>query len=333
MVFTVSVAFTQITLTSANNPSAGDIDAYSICDTVNISQGNSGANQNWNFSNLTIQDTTTVFFVSPGSTPYSAQFPTSNIASTNDQINFNFMTTSGTGININGNAGPGLTVSYSNPQLFLQYPFSYNTTLNDNFAAFFSTGGDDIFRTGTTTITGDAWGIITLPSGTFTNSIRVKYVINTKDSSSTGIVLNTILTSYNWFIPGRKFPVFEIIYTSIQFNGFPFGGSKVVNYSPNNSIGISEVSSIIPENYNLSQNYPNPFNPETNLEFKIAKAGFVSLKIYGELGNEISTLVSENLNPGTYKYNFNAADLTSGIYFYTLNVNGFKKTRKMLLIK
>ena len=98
-------------------------------------------------------------------------------------------------------------------------------------------------------------------------------------------------------------------------------------------IGINQISSFVPEKFTLEQNYPNPFNPKTNLEFGISKSGFVSLKIYNTLGKEIATLVSTNLQPGTYKIEFDASGLTSGIYFYTINVNNISDTKKMFLIK
>src|SRR6187399_2747180 len=88
----VTEAFSQTVLTSAINPGPGNIDAYIICDTTNISQGNPGAGQTWNFTTLTRQDSTSVGFVAANTTPYASQFPTSNIASTNDDSNFSYMT-------------------------------------------------------------------------------------------------------------------------------------------------------------------------------------------------------------------------------------------------
>ena len=90
--------------------------------------------------------------------------------------------------------------------------------------------------------------------------------------------------------------------------------------------------------YSLSQNYPNPFNPFTNIEFQISNFGFVSLKVYDILGNEIATLVDEELFPGVYNFEFDLrADvrpaLTSGIYFYQLRTGNFMQTKKMLLLK
>ncbi len=86
--------------------------------------------------------------------------------------------------------------------------------------------------------------------------------------------------------------------------------------------------------YSLKQNYPNPFNPVTNLEFGISDLGFVSLKVYDVLGNRIVTLVNEKKSPGAYSVKWDASDFSSGIYFYSLNVDGkVMQTRKMLLVK
>ncbi len=337
LIFTLlaSQAFAQTTLTSANNPVAGDIDSYAICDTAGVSQGSAGANQIWNFLNLIRQDSSNINFVSAASTPYAAQFPSSNLASTNDNSNYNFMTTSSSNMFINGYGGPDLLVSYTDPQLYLQYPFTYSSSFSDNFAATYFINGSDVFRTGTTTVSGDAWGTINLPTGSFSNSLRVKYNITTSDSSNPGIPFITVtnVTSYVWFVPGRKFPVFEIIYSTISINGTQFGSSKSVNYNNGSTIGITNISSEIPSGYTLSQNYPNPFNPSTNLEFGITKSDLVTLKIYNSLGKEIETLVNSVLSPGTYKYSFNASGLTSGVYFYTLKTGEFSETKRMFLVK
>ena len=83
----------------------------------------------------------------------------------------------------------------------------------------------------------------------------------------------------------------------------------------------------------LMQNYPNPFNPVTNLEFTIYETGIVSLKIYDIAGKEVTTIVNADLKPGTYKYNFNASDLASGTYFYTMASKNFSETKKMVVLK
>jgi uncharacterized delta-60 repeat protein len=105
----------------------------------------------------------------------------------------------------------------------------------------------------------------------------------------------------------------------------------VIKYSQ--TVNILLNSQLIPEKFYISQNYPNPFNPTTNLEFGISNLGFVSLKIYDMQGKEVSTLVNENLNPGTYKYTFNSAGLSSGVYFYKLTSGNFSDIKRMILLK
>jgi hypothetical protein len=94
--------------------------------------------------------------------------------------------------------------------------------------------------------------------------------------------------------------------------------------------GITPISENTPVDYQLSQNYPNPFNPTTKISFALPKSG---LKVYDILGKEVTTLVNSNMNVGSYSLEFNASNLTSGIYFYRLESNGFIDTKKMMLIK
>lgn len=123
-----------------------------------------------------------------------------------------------------------------------------------------------------------------------------------------------------------------------QYTGGNGRGDASVSYI-NVHILIYDITTEIPSKYDLAQNYPNPFNPVTNLEFGIpalrgeSKFGFVTLKVYDMLGKEVSTLVNEKLNPGTYKVEFDGSNLTSGVYFFKLKVNNFQVTKKMMLIR
>lgn len=102
-------------------------------------------------------------------------------------------------------------------------------------------------------------------------------------------------------------------------------------------IGINQISSNVPERFTLSQNYPNPFNPTTNIKFELPQSGLVTLKVYNLLGEEVSTLVNQELTVGTYKVDFDASTLASGTYFYKLtfsnNNNSYSDVKKMILVK
>jgi hypothetical protein len=97
--------------------------------------------------------------------------------------------------------------------------------------------------------------------------------------------------------------------------------------------GVTRISIETPVNYTLSQNYPNPFNPTTKINFALPKSGLVTLKVYDIVGKEVATLVNEVKNAGSYSVDFNASNLSSGMYFYKVSVNGFSEIKKMMLIK
>lgn len=104
------------------------------------------------------------------------------------------------------------------------------------------------------------------------------------------------------------------------------------SYNCTSTVGVVNNNQT-PTAFDLSQNYPNPFNPETNIKFAIPVSGMVKLVVYDVTGREAGILLSEQMNAGTYSVNFDASQLSSGIYFYTLTAGDFTQTKKMMLIK
>ncbi|MDQ3019950.1 MAG: DNRLRE domain-containing protein [Bacteroidota bacterium] len=100
-----------------------------------------------------------------------------------------------------------------------------------------------------------------------------------------------------------------------------------------NTVGIAPINSNIPSNYKLSQNFPNPFNPVTKIKFDIPKSSFTSIKVFNELGQEISVLVSEILNTGSYETDWDGSNFSSGPYFIRLESGNEVITKRMMLIK
>ena len=97
---------------------------------------------------------------------------------------------------------------------------------------------------------------------------------------------------------------------------------------------IGNISNEIPASYKLDQNFPNPFNPVTNIRFSIPKVSNVTLKVYNIAGQEIKTLVNnEVVSAGVKEVTFDATPFASGIYFYTLTAGDFRETKKMMLVK
>jgi len=97
--------------------------------------------------------------------------------------------------------------------------------------------------------------------------------------------------------------------------------------------GINILSNNLPSEFNLYQNYPNPFNPTTKIKFDIPKLSDVKIIVFDAVGREIKNITQNNLTPGSYEYEFNGENLSSGIYYFKLQTNDFSKSVKMVLLK
>jgi len=155
------------------------------------------------------------------------------------------------------------------------------------------------------------------------SSYRITKTFNNRSLSSDGRkYIEGIGLSNTWW--GEAFPITYTLRGCI-INGILYGDTSVV--------GINHIGNKIPNSFSLSQNYPNPFNPVTKIKFDIAKSGDVKLIIYSVLGRKITTLVNEQLKPGTYEVEWDASNYPGGVYFYKLITNDYTETRKMVLVK
>ena len=104
-------------------------------------------------------------------------------------------------------------------------------------------------------------------------------------------------------------------------------------YSNDLVTSVEDKDAIIPEYIVLHQNYPNPFNPSTNIAFELKERAFVFLEVFNLLGQRVAVLLNDQLTAGSYNVPFEGLSLSTGVYMYSLNVNGFKIVKKMALIK
>ncbi|MCL4278988.1 MAG: T9SS type A sorting domain-containing protein, partial [Ignavibacteriaceae bacterium] len=138
---------------------------------------------------------------------------------------------------------------------------------------------------------------------------------------SNGTTTETQYYSYEDDITGINATALEYRLKQIDYNG---------KYSFSE---IAAVDNLAPNGFVLEQNYPNPFNPNTVISYQLPVSGFVSLKVYDVLGNEVATLVNEEKQAGSYEIVFNANHLSAGVYYYTIVTDNFVQTKKMILMK
>jgi Secretion system C-terminal sorting domain/Right handed beta helix region len=106
-----------------------------------------------------------------------------------------------------------------------------------------------------------------------------------------------------------------------------------LNWFPDQLTAIKQTPKIIPASFVLNQNYPNPFNPSTKITYSVAQTGYISLNVYNVLGQKVATLFSGIQKAGQHITTFDGANLSSGVYFYTLKGDGFSSVKKMVLLK
>lgn len=189
---------------------------------------------------------------------------------------------------------------------------------------------------------GDSYNPCVAVSGSFVHFVwydnkdgnnEIYYKMSTDDGASWGADIRLTNNS-----PGVSY--LPSIAVSGQALHVVWSDNRDANYEiyykrdPNgNPVGITNINSEVPDKYSLLQNYPNPFNPVTSIEFTLPRAGYTELIVFNSLGEMAAFLFGQNLSPGSYKVNFEAGTLPSGVYFYRLKAGNVSITKKFILLK
>lgn len=138
----------------------------------------------------------------------------------------------------------------------------------------------------------------------------------------------------SWQLMTTGIPVGANVYALGMISGKLYAATYaygVFYYEPD-AVSVSNGSEFV-KGFSLKQNFPNPFNPSTKINFTIPKSSFVTLNVFDAAGKKVASLVNDFKSAGEYDINFNAAELSAGVYFYKLQAEGFTETKKMILTK
>ena len=231
-----------------------------------------------------------------------------------------------------GNSGNDWTSIYSLTKCRVTSSMFLNSNTGWITGLYRFSGNSDLMLK--TTNGGLNWENFNLTTLSFINSVF--FSCNDTGWYCSSGIFKSINSGANWInqVPSNGTDTYNSIFFIDNSTGWSVGkNGKILKTITGGLTSVNQSSENIPIKYSLLQNYPNPFNPVTHLEFGISDLGFVSLKVYDVLGNEIKTLVNEIKSPGVYKVEFDGSNLPSGIYFYKINAGEFSEVKKMTLLK
>lgn len=165
------------------------------------------------------------------------------------------------------------------------------------------------------------------------NPIADNYQFQLSKSSDFTVLIKDTTGLLDTSITQTNLSPYTIYFWRVKFsNAIGSSDCSVRKFRTQQAASVA-VNNALPTEYQLLQNYPNPFNPNTMISFTLKDGGTTSLKVYDVLGREVGTVVNEYLAAGAYSFQFNAENLTDGVYFYQLTSGKFSAVKKMLLVK
>lgn len=319
------IAVQAQTLQGSDFPTAGTVKTLMLADTSGVQPGNAGTGVTWNFSSLTNSgQLQTDSFFTPSATPYGASFPTATIVEHEQYPGTNYyiyFKDDGSEFQRVGNVQPD-TVVYYDPANQFPYPVSYGSTNNDTYFASYNANGYLTHMRGTVTNDVDGSGTLMLPTGTYTNVIRMKFVRNEKDTvfSSPGVTGQLSQTIYNWYQSSLYYPLLSITITQVQFSvGSPVS-SKLVGYRQGTT-GINNLKNTL----SFVNAYPNPANDNMEINYQLKQTQSVTFSVINLLGQVVKKINTDTQNSGVYTLKMDVKNLPNGMYMLTSNLGPMQK--------
>ncbi len=318
----------QSTLTAAtNNPIPGDKFTIHDCSRTGVLPGSAGAAVIWNFRSLISSASINYNFLNCTSTSYCDSFPTTNLmaqvaTSLATQIYYHSNTSL---LELTGeylNDGVAGLYYYPNPNVVLKYPITYNSSYMDTSLSYRSPAST--YGIIHDSIKVDGYGTLILPTGTYTNALRVHRISNRYDSTiTTGHYNDISLDMYAWFAPGYHLSLLEIVFDLIDITT-----PNLVNYT---TLGTTEINSLNNDVATIEVN-PNPVSDLINIKLapSITKNALVTLT--DVTGNVIDNISTESIISTSNNIQFSVANKPAGLYFLHVTDGEININKKIIVI-
>lgn len=309
-----------------------------------VNVGSAGANQTWSYTSEQFPggQITAYTVVDPAGTPAASDFPGAHHAwySQEDTMAlYQYFKYNSSELSYMGMAfvGDSISLLQSNPpERLLVFPAAYNSSWQNNTSSRTGTPGEFEWVDSTvSTSLIDAWGTITIPSGTY-SCLRVKEnKVYYTMSYVYGMLIYADTTSeisYSWFAENTGFLASITSLDNETDDDFSLAGDITIR--TNGDVAIGDEQNLSVQSFELKQNYPNPFNPSTTIEYTLAQGENVELAVYNQLGQKVAGLFKGPQDAGLHAVTWNAQGFASGVYFYQLKTgSGRQITKKLLLMQ
>ncbi|MFC2111555.1 T9SS type A sorting domain-containing protein, partial [Bacteroidota bacterium] len=322
--------YSQPSLTGALMPSPWDITDLHPADTAFVNHGPDGANQTWDFSNITVYfNPQGYYYYPPAITLYDSAFPTATVALeiALNLFNYYFYETSPSGYILLGEWSDIWELPYSDPKQALTFPFTYNSTVTDTYGGTSAPySGTTKTLTGNFTTTCDGYGTLILPSATHTNVLRLKTIDHYTEAYSgpdTPAVYDFI--RYEWYDCVNKFPLMSIVDMTQSVGSFVSSLKQVLLSTF--AAGLEEPKI----DRNELSIFPNPANETTNISLSLIEKSSVKVSIFSLMGQSVKVFPEKEYSPGTFNETLDLKELSNGNYFIRVKINDKYLLKKLIV--
>jgi len=322
--------YAQPSITYEHAPKIGDV-FYNAYFETPVDPGPGGANQTWDFADVTSTSTDQINVISPSGTPFVNLFPEANITfyfeNENGEI-YSYADLSSTeflswGTGVVADTG-NIIMHNSDPEKQMEFPFSYQDSFTDDFYVPFEAMGFTIHRRGTSTVTADAWGSIHTPETTYNNVLRVKNESTIIDSMWMGNIFFVTTTSsstdYTWYTGDDGYPVFTVNISQSEQSTDTTGSYKTVTQS------VWETTN----NLNNIQIYPNPATNNLFVSIPSSNEGDLNISLIDLTGKELISRNSDLITQNNLIH-LDLSGISPGIYFLRVSNERNTITKKVIV--